>query len=127
MSTAESEYVALSELTRETIFQRGLLSELGYPQYHATTLWSDSAAAKSISEKAGFSQRSKSIRLAYHNVRYCQNEEKITKVCKVKGTNNPADIFTKALGAREIQRYCDCFFTNTKNYSEHQSKRQRLE
>ena len=124
-STAESEYVALSELARETISQRNIFYELGYPEKKPTPCHCDSSAAKAIAEKPGFSQRSKSIRLAYHNVRYCVNEERSIQVLKIKGTENPADIFTKTLPRGPHQRHCKFLFTNTHDDDDFNPKRRK--
>ena len=96
MSTAEAEYIAISEVTKELIYVLQLMKEIGINLKTPIPVFSDSAAAISISQKPGFTQRSKSIRLEYHNVRQCERS-KLIKTVKISGKFNPADILTKPL------------------------------
>ena len=103
-STSESEYVALSGACREIIYIHGMLTELGLERILLNKtgappeikLGCDSASAIAVSEKPGLSLKSRSIRISYHNVRSCV-KEKLIKLVKVKGTENPADMLTKPL------------------------------
>lgn len=109
MSSAEAEYVALSELGREIIHIRNLLSEMKIPFSETTFAHCDSTAAISMATKQGFTQRSKSIRLCYHNVREMINSKEM-HLEKIDGTANPADILTKPLNRGKVEQYAASFF-----------------
>ena len=113
MSSGEAEYVALSELGREIIHLRNLLSELEIPFAETTYAHCDSACAISMATKQGFTQRSKGIRLCYHNVREMVNNEEM-HVEKIDGKINPADCLTKPLGRAKVEEYANVFFRTTK-------------
>ena len=107
-STSESEYVALSGACREIIYIHGMFTELGLTRSLSRSgsppeisLGCDSASAIAVSEKPGLSLKSRNIRISYHNVRSCV-KEKLIRLFKVKGTENPADILTKALSKAPI-------------------------
>ncbi len=44
LSTTESEVIAAVEATKEIIFQRNILDELGFPQVEPTILYADNAS-----------------------------------------------------------------------------------
>ena len=108
-SSAEAEYVAMSSACKEIIFVRQLCYEINYPENNPTDLLSDSNAAISIATNVGFTQRSKSIRLHYHNTRDCV-QNSIVKLKKVDGKENPADALTKSLNRAETSKYAQYFF-----------------
>ena len=67
-STCEAEYIALSALSKEIVHLTNILKEMKM-KHEAIPVYSDSQSALSVALKHGTSQRSKSIRLCYHNVR----------------------------------------------------------
>ena len=111
-SIAEAEYMAMSQLGRDIVYARQLLAELGHPQGTAelsTPLHEDCAPAIRIATNPGFSKASKSIRIAYHNVRQLVRDNIIT-IIKIPGENQPADILTKPLSKRQTLRHCRRMF-----------------
>ena len=114
-STAEAEYIALSAVTREIIFLRQLLEELGFRVRHATEIFEDNAACITLSESPGLSQASKSIRIAYHNVRDCVKTKEI-RLIKIEGTNNRADLLTKAVSGATCNKYNGQIFIKRNEY-----------
>lgn len=108
-SSGEAEYVALSSACREILYVRQLAEEIGYQEKYPTDLYCDSRAAIQIATNTGFSQRSKSIRLHYHNVRDCVKTN-IAVLRKIDGKLNPADALTKPLSRAQTQRYNTHFF-----------------
>jgi hypothetical protein len=96
LSTTEAEYIALSAASREAIWLRRLLGELGQHQEGATTIYEDNQATIMLSTNAKTGKRTKHIDVRYHFVRetiskgdvelvYCPSEEMV------------ADMLTKAL------------------------------
>ena len=114
-SSAEAEYVAMSAACREIIFVRQLCDEIGFQESFPTDLYSDSKSAIAIATNPGFTQRSKSIRLHYHNTRDCV-ENSVVTLKKINGKLNPADALTKSLNRAETSKYNQYFFnTNVDN------------
>ncbi|CAI5727706.1 unnamed protein product [Peronospora farinosa] len=102
-STAEAEYVAACEASMEGRGIANMLNEIFHCiQAHAVlTMGIDNAAAISLACKPTHSSKKRHIELRWHYVR-----EKIKAghilVKKVSGTENPADMFTKALPKRSL-------------------------
>ena len=111
-SIAEAEYMAMSTLGRDIVYSRQLLEELQHPHEKAllsTPLHEDCNPAIRIAENPGFSQASKSTRIAYHNVRDLVQEGQMQTI-KVQGEDQPADILTKPLSKRQTLKYCRKMF-----------------
>lgn len=95
LSTAEAEYIAAAEATKEAAWLRQLLTELGGLCDEPLTLHIDNQSAISIANKAT-SKRSKHIDIRYH---YIQDEivNKHISTSYCPSTSMKADILTKAL------------------------------
>lgn len=103
LSSAEAEYVALSEGCRESAFLSALLTELT-GIIEAVELFSDSQSAIQIAENPIHHRRTKHIDVRHHYIR------EMVRMCKVKlsylPTNEmPADVLTKGL-SRESHERC---------------------
>lgn len=96
LSSTESEYMALAKATAEAVWLRKLLSELGFPQPHPTTIYSDSQSAIALSENPKFHSRSKHVETQYHFTREKVLDKQI-QLKYVSTLNMTADIFTKPL------------------------------
>ena len=105
-STAEAEYVALCEMTKEIVWMRGLLLELGFAVKEPTVINEDNQAAVALAKNPVHHQRSKHIDVAYHftrervergevEVRYCPTERML------------ADGLTKALPREKHVKLCE--------------------
>jgi hypothetical protein len=68
LSTAEAEYVALSETAREVLFLRGLMADLGFPQ-PATVVNEDNQPAIHLALNPETTARTKHLNIALHHVR----------------------------------------------------------
>ena len=101
-STAEAEYIAINNTTRDIVWLRRLLSELQVLQEGPTTIYSDNQSAIAISRDDDLGDRSKHIDIKYHyikdlittnhiNIQYCPTKLQI------------ADIMTKALGRPQFE------------------------
>lgn len=97
LSTTEAEYVSLCAATRETMWLRTLLSEMGCAVDGPTAIMEDNQGAIAMTQNERVSQRTKHISTKYHFVRdevkkgpvvitYCPTDQMI------------ADVMTKALG-----------------------------
>lgn len=96
LSSTESECMALAKATAEAVWLRKLLSELGFPQPHPTTIYSDSQSAIALSENPKFHSKSKHVETQYH---FTQEKvlDKQIQLKYVSTLNMTADIFTKPL------------------------------
>ena len=96
LSTMEAEYMAASMATREAMWLRTLLQELGFKLESPTTLNTDNQSAIQFTKNSGFHARSKHIDIQYHFVREkIISNEVIIPYCASE--DNLADMLTKAL------------------------------
>lgn len=97
-STAEAEYIALSDVAKEVLWLKQLLAEMFNQEVDKLPLpviYSDNQAAKFISENDAFHQKSKHIRIRYHFVRECVANKEF-KIEWISTQDQLADILTKA-------------------------------
>jgi len=103
LSTAEAEYIALSQAMRQVIPLMNLLVEvscifdinLPKPQVHCK-VFEDNRSAITIAEAGKFTPRTKHIALKYHHFRRYV-KEKVIKLYPISTHEQTADIFTKPL------------------------------
>ncbi|GLI60516.1 hypothetical protein VaNZ11_002522 [Volvox africanus] len=102
-STMEAEYVAASEATKEALWLRLLLSELGY-SLRPTTINCDSQSAIKITKNPVISGKSKHIAVRYHMVR-----EQVARGAVVmedcRSDDMVADILTKPLPLEKFAKH----------------------
>jgi hypothetical protein len=96
LSTMESEYIAASDASREVIWLRRLLSELGEEQTNPTRLLCDNESAISLTRNPESHKRSKHIDVRYHFIRE-QIFKKTIEISYVNTREQLADAFTKAI------------------------------
>lgn len=96
-STAESEYIAASQASRELVWLQRLLAELDVQlASEKPTLFVDNESAVKLIKNPVLHKRTKHIEVRYHSVRE-RYEEKAFDVKGISSENQLADIFTKAL------------------------------
>jgi hypothetical protein len=103
LSSTESEYIAAALAAREIVWLRDLLAGIGVQATRATTLFCDNRAAKSLAESPSIGSRSKHINTRFHYMRECVQGGIIT-IEWVASEQQPADLFTKPLGAQVFLR-----------------------
>ena len=103
LSTAEAEYIALSQALREVIPLVSLIDELGGVfDLHVDTpnfvvkVWEDNQSCIAMAESTKFSPRTKHIALKYHHFKQFQDSGRIN-VQYVNTEDQLADILTKPL------------------------------
>ena len=96
LSTAESEYVALSGCTQEVMWTRRVLSFLGFPVEEPTVIYEDNEAAEALACNEIMTKRSRFIDARFHYVREMVAEGEIS-VQRCATTDMVADLFTKGL------------------------------
>ena len=105
LSTMESEYYALSECTKEVLWLRYLLEEIGFTQDKPTTIYQDNHACVTIAQDAKFRTKTRHIHVRHHFVRK-EIEDKNIILERVKSQDMKADGFTKLYKTRsEFEKF----------------------
>ena len=95
LSTTEAEYIALTEATKEAVWLKELMNELGFKQ-EAVEIQCDSQSAIALAKNAVHHERTKHIQRRFHFIRDTITDGE-TKVSKISTVHNPADMLTKVL------------------------------
>ena len=97
LSSCEAEYMALSEGTKEAIWLRQLLEELGEEgSEYPVPIWSDSESALKLVANPVFHDRTKHIAVRHHFVRE-KAEENVVEFNYVDTEKQVGDALTKPL------------------------------
>ena len=96
LSTAEAEYMALSDAAKEAIHLRALLLSIGMESNKPITIFEDNQAAQKIAENPVLHDRTKHIDIRYHFVRDLVEDLKIV-VTYIETKLMIADLLTKAV------------------------------
>ncbi|KAE8255552.1 hypothetical protein A4X13_0g3000 [Tilletia indica] len=94
ISSAESEYVAMSEAAREAKWLRTFTTELNLAPRRATDIFTDSSGAYSLARNPEGHNRLKHIDVHHHFVRELVANQQVN-VSQIGTAENAADIFTK--------------------------------
>ena len=103
MSSTEAEYMALSDCSRQVVWFRTLLSEIGY-NLKAIPICGDNQGSIFMASNPITERRSKHIDIRYHYIRKVI-EDGIVTVLFIEGSDNPADLFTKNLGHVKFKKF----------------------
>jgi hypothetical protein len=118
-STAESEYYALSSLTKELLYLLPLVQEFGIKQSLPIIIHEDNQGTIAMANKHINNSRSKHIRVKYHFVRE-HIENKMIQLQYCKSENNVADILTKPLERIKLSKFKEMLqLKNLDNIDEH--------
>jgi len=102
-STAEAEYIAMSEGVKDILWAVGLCEELRWT-VEGPVLYGDNMGSIYMSVKPGKHSKSKHINNKYHLTRHLVEDKRLET--KHVGTNDMvADIFTKALGRVKFEHF----------------------
>jgi hypothetical protein len=104
-SSCESEIKAIDTATRQVIWMRGFLEELGFPQKEPTILYTDSESAIKLGELCNVGNNSMHIVMRINYIHECI-EAGIIKLKYVNTDNEVADALTKLLpeSAHQLHR-----------------------
>ena len=105
LSSAEAELRALGELTKEIVWARTFLAELGYKQPAATRCYEDNSAVIDLCGSVKVNARTKHLTKVLNFVRSHIRGGALT-VIKVAGEENVADMLTKPLAAPLFSKHC---------------------
>ena len=113
LSSMEAEFIAACEATKEILWIRRLLADMGYLQKDATTLWEDNRACICLSENPYSHARSKHIDVRYYWIRQHVQEFFTVRLRTISTVNQLADILTKNTGIGIFSKMRDAIFQET--------------
>lgn len=105
LSTAEAEYMSMTEAVRDALWLKQLADELDPNIAKSVTICCDSKSAIDLAESDGFSNRTKHIDVRHHFIRHHVKEETIA-IDFVPTEEMAADYLTKAV-PKEKQQFCN--------------------
>ena len=95
-SATHVELKAMYCLLLAIIWARGFLAELGYPQHHPTTIWTDSASAQLLATSFRLSSKSQHLTMRINAINQEVNNE-VVVIKYIDTAGNTVDVLTKAL------------------------------
>ena len=102
LSTAEAEYIALSQAAQEALWLRQLATDLQDEQQQPTVIYEDNQATICMSKNPQSHGKSKHIEIKYHFVREHVNGGAI--VLSSSTVRQIADMLTKGLGKQRFEK-----------------------
>jgi len=96
LSSTEAEYMALSEASKEAVYLRRLLKDLGFGKFAQVKVLCDNNGAKKLAENPVFHNRSKHIDVRYHFVREALESDELS-IAYTPSEEMAADLLTKRL------------------------------
>lgn len=103
LSTTEAEYNALAETTKEVLWTRSLLEELGVRQEKSTTIYNDNQSTLKLVNNDDACRRTKHMAVKVHFVRDEVKQETINTMF-IPTTEQKADFLTKALPRESYEK-----------------------
>jgi len=106
LSMTEAEYMALTEVAKEVIWFKGLVSDLGL-QKRSVTVKRDSQSAICLAMNQIFHARTKHIEVHYHWIRDWLNSREV-EVKKDQTDENASDFLKKSVTAENFKHWLTC-------------------
>ena len=106
-STTEAEYIAASEASKEAVWIRKFIIELGISPdgLNPVDLYCDNNGAIALAKEPRSHQKTKHILRRYHLIRHFIDRGDV-KICKISTELNVADPLTKPLPQPKHERHC---------------------
>jgi len=105
LSTTEVEYMAISQCTREALWLRQMLSDVGFEQEKSTPIMCDNQCAIALVKNPTHHSRSKHIDIQHHFI--CKKvESDVIEMRYVSTAHMVADVLTKALAKPRHEDLC---------------------
>lgn len=102
LSSTEAEYVALCEASREAIWLRRLLEELGEVQRQSTIIFEDNQSCLKQLQTEKFNNRSKHVDTKFHFIKKLSNNDFTYMYCPTE--EMVADLLTKPIQRLKIEK-----------------------
>jgi hypothetical protein len=102
-STTEAEYIAASDVSKEAVWLRKLVSGLFGDKLETTMVHRDNQSCIKLTENPVFHDRSKHIDMKYHYIRDLV-QRKTVKLQYIATSDHVADILTKPLTSRQFMQ-----------------------
>lgn len=96
LSSTEAEYIGLSETSKEAVYLRNFLTELGFQELADVVIFIDNLGAQKLAENPIFHARSKHIDVRHHFIREVLKNNQV-KIKHVPTEDMTADLLTKGL------------------------------
>eukprot|EP00253_Pinus_taeda_P002152 PITA_02152 len=101
LSTTEAEYIAASDASKEAIWLKGLLDEIGRTR-EKVNVFCESQSAIHLATNPAYHNKTKHINVRYHFLRHVIDGKKVA-LKKVHTRENCAEIFTKPVIVEKLQ------------------------
>jgi hypothetical protein len=111
LSSTEAEYIALAQATKEAIWLRKLLKDLGQEQINPTIIYEDNKSAIALASNSSHHQRTKHIDVQYHFIREKIQSKEIAILHAATG-DQLADAMTKGLGRNLFNKFLEQVLTH---------------
>ena len=105
-SSTDAEYMAMADASREAIARIQFLQELGISAAPIPILADSQTALEIANGTAVNHSNAKHIDIKFHAIRHYIHDDKVT-VNHIPGSENPADLFTKALTPPKHQQFVE--------------------
>jgi hypothetical protein len=106
ISSTESEFYSVSQCAVECVYLRRLMEQLGYQQNAPTPIAQDNMACIYLTQGARMYHKAKHIDTRVYKVRELSSgEHPEVKLWKIDGSEQPSDLFTKALPRVSFERH----------------------
>ncbi len=102
LSSTEAEIIAAVEATKDIIYLRGLLDEIGYTQIQPTTLYADNKSLIILATKYSGNHKKVKHYLARINFMIEQVNNKVIRLEYLQSKDQKADLLTKPLGPQNF-------------------------
>lgn len=96
LSSTESEYISITEASKEAIYLQGLLEEMELSGMGGITLYVDNRGAQLLAGNSMFHPRTKHMDVRYHFIRDVVSDNKVV-LEHISTTQMAADVLTKSL------------------------------
>jgi hypothetical protein len=101
-SSCEAEYIAASEASREAVWLKEFINEIGVIHIDTVPLHMDNLGSIRLARNPEFHNRTKHIKRHHHYIREVVEDGSITPIW-TSSKDNLADILTKPLGRRQLE------------------------
>ena len=106
ISSTESEFYSVSQCAVECVYLRRLMEQIGYMQKSPTLISQDNMACIYLTQGARMYHKAKHIDTRVYKVRELSSgDNPEVKLWKIDGSDQPSDIFTKALPRASFERH----------------------